>query len=111
MKINICITCGACCAFYKASFYWAEADDMIPDGVPCELTEKSDHYCLVMKGTNHANPRCIALVGDIGKSVFCSIYNRRSSTCKNFEPFWENALIGSRCDKARIAWGLKSLKI
>ncbi|MBB8903342.1 YkgJ family cysteine cluster protein, partial [Escherichia coli] len=23
--LNPCITCGACCAFFRVSFYWAEA--------------------------------------------------------------------------------------
>ncbi|EEX7666747.1 YkgJ family cysteine cluster protein, partial [Escherichia coli] len=23
---NPCMTCGACCAFFRVSFYWAEAD-------------------------------------------------------------------------------------
>ncbi|HBP8873638.1 TPA: YkgJ family cysteine cluster protein, partial [Escherichia coli] len=24
---NPCMRCGACCAFFRVSFYWAEADD------------------------------------------------------------------------------------
>ncbi|MBR7358785.1 YkgJ family cysteine cluster protein, partial [Klebsiella pneumoniae] len=23
--INPCMTCGACCAYFRVSFYWAEA--------------------------------------------------------------------------------------
>ncbi|WP_142908916.1 CxxCxxCC domain-containing protein, partial [Klebsiella pneumoniae] len=25
-NLNPCMTCGACCAFFRVSFYWAEAD-------------------------------------------------------------------------------------
>ncbi|EMK5322830.1 YkgJ family cysteine cluster protein, partial [Escherichia coli] len=24
-NLNPCMTCGACCAFFRVSFYWAEA--------------------------------------------------------------------------------------
>ncbi|OZZ73507.1 zinc/iron-chelating domain-containing protein, partial [Klebsiella pneumoniae] len=24
-EINPCMTCGACCAYFRVSFYWAEA--------------------------------------------------------------------------------------
>ncbi|ELS8655369.1 YkgJ family cysteine cluster protein, partial [Escherichia coli] len=26
-NLNPCMTCDAYCAFFRASFYWAEADD------------------------------------------------------------------------------------
>ena len=25
--LNPCMTCGACCIFFRVSFYWSEADD------------------------------------------------------------------------------------
>jgi len=31
---NSCLSCGACCAHCRVSFYWAEADDVTRGGVP-----------------------------------------------------------------------------
>ena len=110
LNFNPCLTCGACCAFYRASFYWAEADEIRPDAVPVDLTEQLNDFLLVMQGTNQSRPRCIALQGTIGTQVFCSIYSRRASICRNFEPSWANNTPNLRCDKARLAWGLKPLQ-
>ena len=109
MQINPCLECGACCAFYRASFYWAESDLAQPSGVPSELTEKMNDFRLFMRGSNGSRPRCIALMGIIGKKVHCSIYNRRASVCQDFPPSWENNIHNERCDKARAAWGLLPL--
>ena len=105
---NPCIACGACCAFYRASFYWAEADDA-GGTVPVELTEKLNDFRRVMRGTNQPKPRCVALVGEIGKHIYCSIYDQRSSVCRDFPVAWEKGLPNERCDKARMAWGLPPL--
>lgn len=109
MFINPCLSCGACCAFYRASFYWAESDLAQPAGVPSELTEKLNDFRLYMKGSTGSRPRCIALMGIIGKKVHCSIYDRRASVCRDFVPSWENGIYNERCDKARISWGLPPL--
>jgi len=108
-QINPCLTCGACCAYYRASFYWAESDLAQPDGVPSELTEKMNDFRLFMRGSSGSKPRCIALMGFIGKKVHCSIYDRRASVCRDFPPSWENNIHNERCDKARTAWGLAPL--
>jgi hypothetical protein len=109
-NVNPCLNCGACCAFYRASFYWAEASsEFNPGGVPIELTEKLNDFRLAMRGTGGANPRCIALKGFIGQGVSCSIYDRRASICREFEPSWQNNTANPRCDKARAAWGLAPL--
>lgn len=109
MTINHCLSCGACCAFYRASFHWMEADIETPGGVPSELTDKFRYHLLVMKGTNQPSPRCIALNGEIGRNVFCRIHDRRSSVCREFEPSWQNHTPNPRCDKARLFWGLNPL--
>ena len=62
MLINPCLECGACCAFFRASFYWAESDLAQPMGVPSELTDKLNDFRLFMQGTNGSHPRCIALM-------------------------------------------------
>jgi len=107
---NPCLTCGACCAFYRASFYWAEADDATPGGVPAELTTKLDDFRRMMIGTSGSTPRCIALEGEIGKEVRCTIYENRSSVCRNFPASWADGKPNERCDKARAVWGLSPLE-
>ena len=109
MSLNPCLTCGACCAFYRASFYWAESDLVQTQGVPDEMTEKLNNFRLVMKGSNGPKPRCIALMGIIGQKVHCSIYDLRASVCREFPPSWENNIHNEHCDKARTAWGLLPL--
>jgi Fe-S-cluster containining protein len=109
MKINHCLKCGACCAFFRASFYWAEANEVTPGGVPIEMADKLDDFRLVMKGTNQPNPRCTCLSGEIGQRVFCRIYEQRASICRDFNPSWINGERNIRCDKARLALGLRSL--
>lgn len=109
MTSNPCLRCGACCAFFRASFYWAEADEITPGGVPMELTDKLNDFLLVMKGTNQTNPKCICLSGEIGRKVCCQVYQQRASTCKGFEASWINGERNLRCDQARFAWGLQPL--
>jgi len=106
---NPCVSCGACCAYYRASFYWAEADSTSAGTVPVELTEKLNDFRRVMKGTSQKSPRCIALLGEIGQSVRCSIYDLRASVCREFDVSWLNDVHNERCDQARAAWGLAPL--
>lgn len=94
-----CITCGACCASYRVSFYWAEA--AMPGGVPEAFTEKINHHRIAMRGTNQKSPYCIALQGNIGEYVNCTIYGIRPSPCREFDA-------GSdRCYEARTRHGVK----
>lgn len=106
---NPCLACGACCAFYRASFYWAEIDAATPDGVPAELTEKISDFRVMMRGSGGSRPRCAALLGIIGKRVSCSIYERRASVCRDFSPSWLDGRTNEQCDHARAAWGLVPL--
>ena len=108
--INHCLACGACCAFYRASFYWAEGDDVSENGVPVALTEKMNDFRRMMRGTGSARPWCVALKGVIGKRVHCAIYEQRASVCRQFEPAWHDNLPNEWCDKARRAWGLVPLQ-
>lgn len=50
-EINPCMTCGACCAYFRVSFYWAEADDA-GGTVPSALTEPLTPFLRCMSGTN-----------------------------------------------------------
>ncbi len=107
---NPCLTCGACCAYYRASFYWGEGDDAPEGTVPVRMTEKLNDFRIYMKGTNGPQPRCIALFGTIGAGVRCSIYDLRASVCRDFPYSWSNGIKNERCDAARRVWGLLPLE-
>ena len=107
---NPCLSCGACCAHYRVSLYWAEADDVTLSGVPNELTEKLCGVRLVMKGTNRPNPRCSALKGEIGREVACSIYLKRPQVCRDFLASLSMGYPEEKCDKARRTWDLAPLE-
>ena len=76
-----CLTCGACCAYFRVSFHWSEADAAHGGQVPIELTEPLRVHERVMRGTSAAQPRCIALDADIGRYSRCTIHDRRPSVC------------------------------
>lgn len=65
---------------------------------------------VAMLGTDCKSPRCTALIGEVGKAVSCSIYEQRSSTCREFEASWELGVHSPECDKARAAFGLMPLE-
>lgn len=103
-KSNPCLRCGACCAAFRVSFYWAEADDG-GGPVPLHLTEKINDFRRCMRGTWSDTPRCTALQGEVGSEVSCAIYPQRSSTCREFVA-WSEA-----CNRARGKYGLAELPV
>lgn len=92
-----CQRCGACCAHFRVSFYWTEADDGPQGSVPVSLTEQLNGHLRCMAGTSARAPRCIALQGDVGKDVGCTIYQQRPSPCREVMPG------DPQCLKARAA--------
>ncbi|MFC3395638.1 YkgJ family cysteine cluster protein [Brenneria rubrifaciens] len=108
MSDNICMHCGACCAYFRVSFYWAEANDG-GGSVPVLLTEPLSPFLRCMAGTNSKQPRCTALEGDIGESVRCSIYTHRPSPCREFMQSGDNGQRNEACDRARMHYGLPPL--
>lgn len=107
--INPCLECGACCATFRVSFYWAESEPALGGSVPPELTVKINDQRVAMKGTTVPEPRCVALVGEIGCHTHCSIYTNRSSTCREFKSALEDDEPDSACNRARAKWGLPPL--
>jgi Fe-S-cluster containining protein len=95
-----CQQCGACCATYRVSFYWAEADDAPGGTVPVALTQPISPHMRCMQGTYAKQPRCVALQGEIGQHVACGIYEQRSSTCHALQAG------DAQCLKARLAHGI-----
>ena len=106
---NPCLSCGACCAYFRVSFYWAECDDQTACGVPVGMTGDLGPFRRMMKGTGRIPPRCIALEGEVGKSFYCSIYARRPSICRAVEAAYATGRPSEQCDKARLAFGLPPL--
>ena len=53
----------------------------------------------------------IALDGEIGKAVSCSIYLNRPSPCREFDQSGENGLRNEACDRARERYGLPPLPV
>lgn len=113
LKKHPCISCGACCAYFRVSFYWreAEATDHQPT-VPSAHIAQDDGVSAMrtMKGTDSKHhPRCSALEGRVGSQVRCRIYEARPTACRAFEASFESGRSNPRCDEARIAAGLKPL--
>lgn len=108
-KNNPCLTCGACCAYFRVSFYWVEADDATPGGVPVHLTRKISEHRRAMISAGGEGHRCISLEGVVGREVMCAIHPGRPSPCRDFEASWVNGVRNGRCDMARAFWGLRPL--
>lgn len=97
-----CQACGACCATFRVSFYWAEADDAPCGTVPVELTQPVSPTLRCMVGTGVKPVRCVALEGELGRHVACRIHPLRSSTCREVQVGDE------QCRKARAQRGLSA---
>ena len=95
---DACLSCGACCTYFRVSFYWAEGLNM-----PEHYTEPVTSVYSCMKGTNQTNPRCIALEGTVGEQVSCGMYEARSSSCKEVQ------IADEQCNKARAAHNMIAL--
>ena len=90
------MTCGACCAFFRVSFYWAEAT-MLAVPIPARLTEQISPFHRCMSGTNQKNPRCIALAGTPGQNACCTIYENTIVHMQRFDHVCENGEVNEAC--------------
>lgn len=104
-----CLSCGACCAYFRVSLHWSEAEPTLGGRVPPALTEPVRAHELAMRGTSQAKPRCIALDADIGRHSRCTIHERRPSACARMPASHEFGSASPQCDKARLAHGLPAL--
>jgi len=106
-----CLTCGACCAFFRVAFYWREAETQEhAQAVPAQLWHELTPWLRGMNGTEKKhNPKCTSLQGRIGELVGCQIYANRPSPCREFQASFENGQINTRCDQARAKHGLPKL--
>ena len=110
VDLHPCQKCGACCSAFRVSFHWSETlEDSF--NVPIELTVKVSPHLTAMKFNNQNSKRCSALIGNIGKSVSCKIYDNRPSPCRNFKASFEDGSQNLRCDEARATMGLLPLTL
>lgn len=106
--VHPCLSCGACCASYRASFYWGEcvsAGGTVPDALTVQIAP----FRVAMQGTDTSPPRCVALDGVIGQAVRCSIHPQRASVCREYPASYEDGTPHDRCDAARARFGLPAL--
>lgn len=109
-SFNPCLSCGACCAHYRVSFYSGELAGETGGTVPIELTTKIGPLRACMKGTETGNGRCIALRGELGQAgVYCSIYEQRPSPCRDFYVYDNDGQPNPACQKLRLSLGLPPL--
>ena len=104
--MNVCQSCGACCASLRVDFHPAElAGGAFPwgEGVPKEMTLPVTAAIVRMAGTDAPSPRCVALVGEVGRTVSCSIYAARPSPCREFDTSH------AACARARQRCGLPAV--
>lgn len=95
---NPCLSCGACCAHFRVSFFWGEcqsAGGLMPDDQVVLITPQR----VAMRGTDSKPARCNALMGDVGQGVRCTLYKERSSTCREFEASWVNGEHNPQCTR------------
>jgi Fe-S-cluster containining protein len=104
--MNVCQTCGACCASFRVDFHPAELAGGAfawAAGVPREMTVPVTTAIARLAGTDAAAPRCAALAGEIGRAVACTIYESRPSPCREFDT------THAACARARQRHGLPPL--
>lgn len=107
-SVSPCLSCGACCAFFRVSFYWGECQSA-GGNVPDILTTQVTPHLACMKGTGAEPTRCHALLGDVGAEVRCTIYENRPSPCREFNVHGERGLSNDDCNRARAHYGLPPL--
>lgn len=101
-----CQSCGACCASFRVDFHPAELAGGAfawGAGVPVEMTVPLTPAMVRLRGTDETAPRCVALAGEVGVAVRCTIYDARPSPCREFDV--EHAA----CQRARQRCGLPPL--
>ena len=104
--MNVCQSCGACCAAFRVDFHPAELAGGVfawGQGVPPALTLPVTSATVRMGGSDASEPRCVALAGEVGKAVACTIYDARPSPCREF------IATDDACARARRRHGLPAL--
>ena len=98
-----CLSCGACCASFRVDFHVSDLESQPGGCVPVALTVPVTATLHRMRGTDDGRPRCIALAGEVGVAVSCTLYAERPSPCREFD------IEHPACDRARQRCGLPPL--
>jgi len=104
--MSVCQRCGACCVSFRVDFHPAELAGGAfawGAGVPPAMTVPVTANIVRLLGTDGVPPRCVALDGEVGLAVQCTIYDGRPSPCREFDT--EHAA----CNRARQRCGLPAL--
>lgn len=109
MTDSACTRCGACCAAFRVDFHRADLASNETPGVPPALTIALSASLVRMLGTDGAPPRCVALEGEVGQAVRCTIYQQRPGPCRDFAPYAPLGIGDDACDRARRRHGLPPL--
>ncbi|MGR0137637.1 YkgJ family cysteine cluster protein [Pseudomonas rhodesiae] len=103
-----CLSCGACCSYFRVSFFWGECASS-GGTVPDDLVVQINPTRVAMIGTDQKPARCCSLEGQVGEGTRCTVYEQRSSVCREFESSWSQGVQNVDCDAARAAFGLAPL--
>lgn len=106
---NPCLRCGACCASFRVDFAAEElcsTGGCVPDGLAVGVNGPTAR----MRGTDHAPPRCAALVGTVGVAAHCGIHEWRPGPCREFGALAPLGRGDAACDRARGRHGLAPLE-
>ena len=110
MAGNPCLNCGACCASFRVDFDACELESnggRVPDGLAVPLVAGLYR----VRGTDHSQPRCAALVGAVGVQAHCAIYEWRPSPCRDFGARAPLGIGDDACTRARRRFGLAALEL
>lgn len=99
---NPCYGCGACCRYFRVSFYHGELDTQPGGTVPGQYAIQITPFLACMKGTEMGKGRCVAFRDD-GR---CAIYERRPSTCREFPALLEDGSPNPECQRLRALLGI-----
>ncbi len=105
--MSVCQSCGACCVSFRVDFHPAELAGGAfawAGGVAKEMTVQVTANIVRMCGTDDTPPRCVALAGQVGQQVTCTIYEARPSPCREFD------VEHDACNRARQRCGLLPLE-
>ncbi|SHI20815.1 YkgJ family cysteine cluster protein [Pollutimonas bauzanensis] len=107
---NPCLSCGACCAHFRVSFYCGEIAGESGGTVPPELVTQVSPLRACMKGTEYGGRRCVALRGELGHDgIHCAIYEQRPTPCREFQAWLDDGTPNPDCQRLRKAIGLQPL--
>lgn len=113
---NPCFECGMCCQHFRVSFYHGEIAGNGVGTVPEDLVTMISPHLACMKGTEKGSASCIALRHTEQEGYRCSIYEQRSSACREFNVTNDDGTPNQKCQelqeiaRQRKRQGLNPLK-